>query len=147
MSSGDLIGDTRLLLGLLIAPALIPIYRAIVPYYDFYSVRGEALIEPVAIAAGVAYVGAAILGLPYTFSLRGIGWLNYGTVMAPTLILVALVLLLEQMTPHGIGNVYGGVMSIAPGVLWAGICFHLLTIWRYEPGAKWPLLLSIAFIW
>jgi hypothetical protein len=147
MSSAEEIGDTRLLLGLAIAPAVFPIYLFLVYHFDFYTAGGLDLELHVAIAAGIAYIGAGLPGLPYVFFMRNVGRLNYWAIMGPTLVLTATVLILEQALGLATPDGGIGVMSKAPGVLLGGICFYLLAVWRYGRDAKWPLLLSMALIW
>ena len=67
MSSEEEIGDTRLLWGLLLAPAVFPIYLLLIFPSDFYMAGGLDLELHVAIAAGIAYMGAGLPGLPYVF--------------------------------------------------------------------------------
>lgn len=144
MNSGERAGYKRLMLALLIAPALLPIYLCITPYFDFYVVR-KALAERVATVTVIAYAATVILGLPYTLLLHRKGWLNYGTIMAPTLLLTAAVLILEQTFPYEAWDY--GMLGTAPGLLLVGIAFYLLALWRYETHAHWTVLLSIALVW
>ena len=147
MNSRERIGYKRLLLGLLIAPAFFPIYLCVIPCFDFYVIRGEALILHVAIAAAIAYAVSVIFGLPYSLLMQRRGWLNYGTIIVPTLALTATVMILERALPYETLNYAVMAMSTAPGVLLAGICFYLLAVWQREPHIEWTILLSITFIW
>ncbi len=141
----------RLFLGLVLAPAVVPLVLYISlrlalarlgPDQAYFTAAGLHLFV-LAIGVGPAYLCALCFGMPYVVLLRRSGRLGFRTLMLPTLMLswiysVVVYTSLQHDYPFA-----GTVAAFCvPGVLLAGLFFYLIAVWRAPEDEAISLLLD-----
>ncbi len=142
--------ECRLVMALALAPAVVPL----VLYVSLglalarlgpsgTDLTGAALWTFI-LAAGVGPVYLCVLcfGVPYVLLLRRAGRLSLRTIMLPTVILswVYWAVVYASLSPD---YTFAGTVAglCVPGVLLAGLLFHVLALWRTPAEEESSLLL------
>jgi len=160
MTAGKQANTVRLVLGFLIAPAVVPIAGAAV-LLGCLSLRSASGVDmnPLVLLMGLpgvtgitlvaSYAGAICFGVPYVLYLRKESDLNFHSVMAPpALVAVVLGLFAGVSLPFVLypgdsswvwAMLLGMYVAIAAapgavGVLAGGLCFYFIALWRSPVG-------------
>ena len=141
----------RLLLGLVLAPAVVPLalyvslriaLARLGPDQAYFTVAGLHLFV-VAIGVGPAYLCVLCFGVPYILLLRRAGRLRFRTIMLPALMLswiYAVVVYTSLQQDYAFAGTVAGLC--VPGVLLAGLLFHVIAVWRTPADEEISLLLD-----
>ena len=131
------IDRTRLRLGFLLAPALVPVSTValIIGISQIVSMDcpiglGVFMIAVVYLGTPLSYVGAVLFWLPYVSLMENGGQLGFRTIMVPPLALClaspTLLFLLGMIWP---GFVLILLFSL-PGLVLFALCFYFIVVWR-----------------
>jgi len=132
--------DIRLLLGFVLSPAVVPAASVLCGWgFVRHYVGTGADVDSLApfvrfsfrIELPAAYFLTVLFAVPYVLSMRERGVLNFWTLMTPlTVVASSIIVLICIAVPSFKYHAAGA----AVGVIAAGLCFHLLSVWR-NPGA------------
>lgn len=131
--------SVRLLLGFVLAPAVVPVASVLCGWGFVWSYAGAvADVDSLApfvrysfrIELPAAYFLTVLCVVPYVLSLRDRGVLNLWTLLAPlTVVACSLVVLVCIVAP----SFKHHAACAAVGITAAGLCFHFLGVWK-NPG-------------
>ncbi|MBN2130354.1 MAG: hypothetical protein JW741_12700 [Sedimentisphaerales bacterium] len=132
--------DIRLLLGFVLAPAVVPVASILcgwgfVRHYAGSGADVDSLAPFVRFSFRIelpaAYFLTVLSAVPYVLSMRERGALNFWTMLTPlTVVACSLVILVCIAAP----SFKYHAATAAVGIMAAGLCFYLLSVWR-NPGA------------
>ncbi len=131
------ISRTRLLLGFLIAPAVLPVSNVAltIGMSQVQSVdcpAGLALFIPAVIFLGtpLAYVCAGLFWLPYVSILENRGQLGFWTTMVPALALCLASPALLFLPGMAGAAFFLVLLHSLPGIVLFALCFYFIVVWR-----------------
>ena len=147
MSKGTSAGIARLVLGFLIAPALVPIvwilfivatvWLGLTPEADINGGRlSLGLFAVLCVTPRAAYGVTVLVGVPYILCMRSMRLLDFSTVMSPLLALglvlqvIALVFGLASDTIDGAWFLIYATVPLGIAILVSGLFFYLVGIRR-----------------
>ena len=151
MNTGKWLQGFRLFVGLALAPAVVPLvlYVSLRIALARLGPNQTDLTMPalhlfvLVVGVGLVYLGVACFGVPYVLLLRRAGRLTFRTVMLPILMLSWIYAVVVYTSLHQDYAFAGTVAALCvPGVLLAGLLFHLIAVWRTPEDEEISLLLD-----
>jgi hypothetical protein len=132
------IDRTRLVLGFLLAPAILPICSLVVIFaiastreIDCPAGLGMLVLGILSGGTLASYGIAAVVGLPYVLWMENRGELGFWSIMAPIVgLIVPFFVLLFVVAAMACPPL--GVLAVVPlpGIILSALCFYLVAVWR-----------------
>ncbi|MCX5646834.1 MAG: hypothetical protein NTZ17_19475 [Phycisphaerae bacterium] len=129
----------RLFWGFLLTPVLVPLtlygsLHLVTAYFhpSLSGIHEEALrMFVLTVGVGMVYLCVLCFGLPYVLLVLRAGRLSFRTVMLPTLMLSWIFSMVVYFSLQKDYPFAGTVAALCvPGVIFAGLCFYFIGVWR-----------------